>query len=146
MGTRSLTDIIVVEDSENGKTKKQTLLTMYRQMDGYPSGMGLDLARFLLSGTLVNGFRLDAEERQFNGAGCLAAQLVAELKTGTGGLYIVAPKERSSFVSYLYQVHINEDAKTIKLRCLKVGNKRNKQLFFDDPAKFESWLEKENEE
>ena len=38
MGTRSLT---VVKEEEN------ELLVMYRQMDGYPSGHGQDLANFL---------------------------------------------------------------------------------------------------
>lgn len=146
MGTRSITDIIVVDELENGKERESILLTIYRQMDGYPSGMGLDLANFLLSGKLVNGFNPFTEEKRFNGAGCLAAQLVAHLKTGTGGTYIVKPKTRDMWEEFRYQVYINEVANTIKLRCLKVGNKRYKELFFDNPDKFNDWLEKENED
>jgi hypothetical protein len=46
MGTRSLTHVIE-SYKDNGKKKKQTLLTMYRQYDGYPRGHGADLVEFL---------------------------------------------------------------------------------------------------
>ena len=84
MGTRSLTRVFETYN-DNGKKYTEKLLTLYRQFDGYPRGMGLDLANFLTSGKVVNGISGQAE-RVFNGAGCLAAQLVSELKKGAGGL------------------------------------------------------------
>ena len=47
MGTRSLT---FVYDG------KEPMINMYRQYDGYPQGHGKELADFLNSGTMVNGF------------------------------------------------------------------------------------------
>ena len=56
MGTRSLTRVIETwNDEKTNKLKKQVLVCMYRQYDGYPSGMGSDLAEFLNGGKLVNG-------------------------------------------------------------------------------------------
>ena len=46
MGTRSTTAI----RDENGKT----LVTIYRQYDGYPTGHGQELADFLKARTLIN--------------------------------------------------------------------------------------------
>ena len=80
MGTRSLTHVIETWNDKTGKQKKQCLMTMYRQYDGYPSGMGDELADFLKDGVVVNGIGMDEKRRVFNGAGCLAAQLVAHFK------------------------------------------------------------------
>ncbi len=67
MGTRSLTKIF---DEE-----KREIVCIYRQFDGYPEGMGKDLSDFIKSGKVVNGFG-DKKEKQFNGIGCFAAQLI----------------------------------------------------------------------
>lgn len=83
MGTRSNTVIV-----DSGVK----ILNLYRQMDGYPSGHGAELAEFLAPIVLVNGYGIDQKEGTFaNGMGCLAAQLVAHLKTGIGGFYIENP-------------------------------------------------------
>ena len=71
MGTRSLTFV-----TEN---EAMPILCMYRQMDGYPSGHGADLAEFLAPIKMVNGLGSDAESVA-NGTGCLAAQIVAHFK------------------------------------------------------------------
>jgi len=83
------------------------LVAMYRQFDGYPQSHGKDLAAFLASGRLVNGLSGDTERLRrlrtcgmvgnsgisraftvFNGASCLAAQMVSEFKTEPGGIYL----------------------------------------------------------
>ena len=56
MGTRSLT--FVYEENK-------PIINMYRQFDGYPEGHGAELAEFLLSGEMVNGFS-QTETKQFN--------------------------------------------------------------------------------
>jgi hypothetical protein len=52
MGTRSLTYIRETE-------KSAAFLCIYRQFDGYPSGMGKDLYNILKGYTIVNGFSMD---------------------------------------------------------------------------------------
>jgi len=94
MGTRSLT--FIYDDG-------QVLVNMYRQFDGYPSGHGTELAAFLASGKMVNGFSR-TEERQFNGMCCLAAQMVAHFKKGVGGFYLMAPGTSDHGQEFEYHV------------------------------------------
>ena len=60
MGTRSLT---FVYDEQGNK-----IINLYRQFDGYPTGHGQELAEFLNN------------QKMYNGAGDLAALLVAHFK------------------------------------------------------------------
>jgi hypothetical protein len=110
MGTRSITRVLT-GDIEDAKP----LVAMYRQYDGYPEGHGVELANFLLSGTMVNG--LGAEpSRVFNGMSCLAAQLVAEFKDGPGGIYLERPDVTLDeyaddiFIEYVYDIHFAGDS------------------------------------
>jgi len=85
MGTRSLTFFY-----QDGKP----FAAFYRQFDGYPDGHGAEIGKILASIRLVNGFGLrDKPGEVANGPGCLAAQIVTELKTeaGLGGIYLVNP-------------------------------------------------------
>ena len=83
MGTRSITRVQI-----DGKT----LISVYRQYDGYISGHGKDLAKFLENRRIVNGIRPGEEMNVFNGPGCLASNLVSFLKEGeigkAGNIYI----------------------------------------------------------
>lgn len=152
MGTRSLTHVIETYN-DNGKQKKVALLTMYRQFDGYPSGMGNDLAEFLKGGKVVNGISMGETERVFNGAGCLAAQLVAHFKQDAGGFYIHKLMSKNCGEEYVYEIYVDFDTMQIKLRCLKVGYmvkgkyvRKRRELFFGSPNDFEAWLEKHEKE
>jgi hypothetical protein len=98
MGTRSLTFVY-----ENNKP----IVNMYRQFDGYPSGHGSELAEFLNSGKMVNGYS-SKTEKQFNGMGCLAAQMVAEFKDGVGGFYIYSVDSTDCWQEYEYHVFENK--------------------------------------
>jgi hypothetical protein len=100
MGTRSLTYVY--------NTENTPIVCMYRQFDGYPSGHGVELAEFLLSGEVVNGIPLNTNKRLFNGMGCLAAQMVDSFKEGSGGIYLHAPiLDRDDCQDYEY--HVFED-------------------------------------
>ena len=101
MGTRSITHI-----KEDGKT----LVTIYRQYDGYPEGMGLDLAEFLVDITVVNGFGGDMKAgTHANGMGCLAAQLIAHLKEDQlGNVYIAPPDANDMWEEYTYKVKLDK--------------------------------------
>ena len=148
MGTRSLTRVIETwNDEKTNKLKKQTLVCMYRQMDGYPSGMGSDLVEFLNSGKIVNGISLAETERVFNGMGCLAAQMVAHFKDGAGGYYLYPTNVGKVWQEYEYEI-IQHENEPIQLKVIEVGYindkgkycKGKKTLYFGSPKGFESWL------
>jgi hypothetical protein len=102
MGTRSLT---FVYDGD------KAIINMYRQFDGYPSGHGTELAEFLGSGEMVNGYS-DKDAKQFNGMGCLAAQMIANFKNSVGGFYIHAVTDTDCWQDYEY--HVYEDKVVVK--------------------------------
>jgi len=142
MGTRSLTHVIETY-KHNGKKKKQTLLTMYRQYDGYPSGHGADLVNFLEGSKVVNGYGMNDEgsKKVFNGTGCLAAQLVAHFKKGVGGFYLHRPNAKDCGEAYTYDIEVNAETQEITLRCYEIGymNKKNeyvnkKRILFEGKA------------
>lgn len=121
MGTRSLTHI-----KEDGKT----LVTLYRQFDGYPTGMGKDIKAALNDGNarLTNGFGGDdAIPAVFNGMGCLAAGLIKGLKEGIGNVYIYPADSDDCGEEYTYTVYYRAGAgdsepfsKPTGVICLKV--------------------------
>ena len=102
MGTRSLT--FVYEENK-------PIVNMYRQFDGYPSGHGQELAEFLLSGELVNGYS-DGNAKVFNGMGCLAAQMIVNFKKSVGGFYIYPIESNNCCQEYEY--HVYEDTVIVK--------------------------------
>ncbi len=98
MGTRSLT-YLYKEDAEKPFT------CIYRQFDGYPSGHGLEIAEFMNSKTMVNGYN-DAAS-QINGMQCLASQLIVLLKGGkceAGGIYIHHPDDTDCWQDFEYHI------------------------------------------
>lgn len=100
MGTRSST---YVYSSGN-----KPIVCMYRQLDGYPSGHGVELAEFLNSGKIVNGIPAGYQQLIFNGMGCLAATMVAHFKDGPGGFYLHVPDlNQDCWQEYEYHVYEN---------------------------------------
>lgn len=110
MGTRSLT-IIMDGNSE--------LCRIYRQLDGYPKGHGVALAK-LCDVRITNGISGDGKGTA-NGMGCLAAQVVMGLKdackfkhrpSGVGDIYLEAPGgELNAWCEYIYVVRGSEGNK-----------------------------------
>ena len=100
MGTRSLTFVY----EKYGQIQKP-VVNMYRQFDGYPEGHGAELAEFLKSGRMVNGLDGIGKELQFNGMGCLAAQMVANFKESPGGFYIHPTDITDCGQDYEYHVY-----------------------------------------
>ena len=103
MGTRAL---LHIKDGENA------LLTIYRQYDGYPEGMGEDIKNIAGHLEIVNGF--SDRENKANGMGCLAAQIVAGLKNDVGNVYIYPAGVSDVWEEYTYvltekegRVHVN---------------------------------------
>ena len=152
MGTRSLTRIFnTYKDEKKNKQVKEQLVNMYRQYDGYPSGHGTELADFLKGGKVVNGIgSRDEKQILFNGAGCLAAQMIAHFKDGAGGFYIEPITAKNCGQEYEYEVIVDFDTREITLKCFENGyiNKKGeyksgkKLLFEGKPADFEQFVEK----
>ncbi len=143
MGTRSLTRVIETWKNDDGKQQKQMLVTMYRQYDGYPEGHGQELANFLKAGKVVNGLGMDNPTKVFNGAGCLAAQMVSHFKgDSAGGIYIYPNNTKDAWQNYEYHVLVDFDSKTVTLICYESG-KRKKKLFEGSPDKFDEFVKKE---
>ena len=78
---------------------------VYQQYDGYPSCVGLELAKFIKSKTLVNGFSGDIKDLA-NGLGCLGAQYIAKIKVGVGGVYLTNQEDTQE---YDYVVNYDND-------------------------------------
>lgn len=99
MGTRSITKV----RDEDGNT----VCVMYRHMDGYVSEHGHELARFLIDGgPVLNGLQ---RKTQFNGAGCLAAQMVAHFKNGPGGIYLYPHDAADEEYTYVIDARAEHD-------------------------------------
>lgn len=100
MGTRCLT---IVEDEEG-----KELVTLYRQYDGYPEGHGAELKSFLKGFKIVNGISDYNAAKTANGAGCLAAQLVAHFKgkCRLGGFYLYPAGTRDCGEEYTYRIRV----------------------------------------
>ena len=138
MGTRSLTHFIDEPYEKNGKEVRTKIVTMYRQFDGYPTGHGLQLAKFLNSGVMVNGISLGEQKTLlFNGMGCLAAQAVAHFKKEAGGFYLYRGGTKDCGEEYSYDVISNGEKKELTLVCREEGyTRRTKIIFKGTPAEF----------
>ena len=92
MSTRAIINII--EDGE-------VFVRIYNQSGGCPTGLGQELADFLVGFEIVDGLSLEAQEKKIaNGMGCLAAQLIKHLKEEPGGIYIVPPGDHAQEFEY----------------------------------------------
>lgn len=116
MGTRSLTHI-----HEGDKT----LVTMYRQFDGYPSGHGEELFKFLKDIKIINGISGDADMgTHANGMGCLAAQIISHFKQELGGIYIYPPDSNDCWEEYVYTIWYDKDKKFLMGKIYDVYDKK----------------------
>ena len=147
MGTRSTYRII--EQFTDDKTKKeinQNICLVYVQFDGYPTGHPMDTAEWLSTSKVVNGYGANEKKLVFNGAGCLAAQLIGKLKGGeTGNTYVQSLSSRgNSWEDYLYDIIVKEDH-TIEFVCYENG-KRKTEIFRGLPSEFVVKYKKEEAE
>ena len=146
MGTRSLSTFISTwKDEKTGKTKKEKIVTMYRQYDGYPTGHGLELAEFIAQGRLVNGISSNEKGLVFNGMGCLAAQVVANFKDGPGNIYLHRGGTTGCWEEYCYEVISHEETKELTFKCIEVYGKA-KTLYEGSVQGFLEFVEKQKEE
>lgn len=152
MGTRSVT---FIEEPWGSKF----VACIYRQMDGYPDGMGLDIADFLKDYTIINGISGDASMwTHANGMGCLAAQFISHVKTehGLGGIYMAhytIAQLKKKWIDYGYRIWLNEYKEgtgigQLMMECREVGymnehgkvGRRDKIIFSGTPENFIQWI------
>ena len=127
MGTRSLT-ILAGRDGE--------IAVMYRQMDGYPTGHGVELRDFLFGKRITNGFGMDDNiETAFNGPDCMAAAIVARFKieAGIGGIYLYPAGTRDAGEEYRYTVYTVAEEPSIYLTVESAYGEKWRTLF-DGPV------------
>lgn len=105
MATRAMISIAKREEGVSfSEEPNQTIVDIYHHWDGYPEGLGVTLANYLKKKRVVNGIgSKDNEYLIFNGMGCLAASLVAELKDGPGNVYIES-RDQHSWIDYRYYI------------------------------------------
>lgn len=112
MGTRCLTTV---------RDGNKELICLYRQMDGYPEGHGIDLKNAFEGFRITNGISGDPAKTA-NGVGCLAAQVVAHFKKSdghydngnglqVGGFYLYAPKTREIGEEFVYMLSVRLDSR-----------------------------------
>lgn len=105
----------------------------YQQFDGYPEGWGQKLYEFLAGFAVGNG--LSSERvKVANGAGCLAAQMVAFFKTRPGGLCMQAPGTGRQEFNYVVTAIAGEP-----IRIYVEGQRQEFDGLVDE---FPAWLEK----
>ena len=138
MGTRSLTFVY----NEDGRT----IISMYRQYDGYPSGHGKKLAEFLEPITMVNGIGM-TEAVIANGPGCLAAQLVAHFKDGPGDIYLEPTTAVDCGQDYEYHIAPHGEGAGLTITCHSIESLRpfrRKKIFDGSIEEFKAFCEKED--
>ena len=104
MGTRATIHIAKREEGVSfSEIPKKKLVSIYNQYDGYPDGLGVTLANYLLDTKIVNGLGGD-RDTVFNGLGCMAASIIAELKEEAGNVYIDNPNNPHGWLDYEYVI------------------------------------------
>ena len=103
MATRAMISVAKREEGVSfSEEPNQTIVDIYHHWDGYPEGLGVTLASYLNGYHIVNGIGRE-NDKLFNGIGCMAASIVAELKDGAGDVYI-EPRESHSWIDYHYYI------------------------------------------
>ena len=87
---------------------EESLVNIYNHFDGHPEYLGIKLAKFLLPYKVKNGVSnlvLQDFPQLANGPECLAAQLVKQLKTDVGNVYLYPRKPYKYDAEYIYTLY-----------------------------------------
>ena len=112
------------------------MVSIYNHYDGYPEGLGVTLASYLEGSKIVNGLGGNRDD-VFNGLGCLAASLIAELKEEPGNVYIDDPNRPHGWLDYEYYIW-GDDYKDIWISifsdgdCIFVGKPQQLLVKYDE--------------
>ena len=104
MATRATIKIAKREEGVSFSEKPEKyMVSIYHHFDGYPEYLGVKLANYFLGTKIVNGLGND-RDTVFNGLGCMAASIIAELKEEAGNVYIENPEHPSAWIDYEYYI------------------------------------------
>jgi hypothetical protein len=120
MGTRSLTTFIATYQ-ENGKYKTYKLAKMYKQFDGHPERLGLELAEII-------------EEAEYFGFDCLVATIIANLKKTPGNVRLVRPGIKDIGEEFTYTIKLDKYGK-ITMSCYATIDIQKPKLVFSGTPK-----------
>ena len=107
MATRAIIRIAEREDGVSFSEHPEEIRTqIYHHWDGYPEGLGCNLAEFLCDFRVVNGLPFNYFEniKVANGMGCLTAQLIAALKEEPGSVYIDYINAERTDIEFTYYI------------------------------------------
>ena len=137
MGTRATISIARREEGVSFREiPEKVMVSIYNHYDGYPEGLGVTLASYLDGKKIVNGLGIE-RDIVFNGLGCLAASLIAELKDEPGNVYIEDPERKHGWIDYEYYVW-GDDHKDIWISifsdgdCIFVGKPQQLLVKYDE--------------
>ena len=126
MATRAKIHIARREEGVSfSEIPEKVMVSIYNHFDGYPEGLGVTLASYLDDKKITNGLGKDRYS-VFNGLGCMAASIIAELKDEAGQIYIEDPECPHTWIDYEYYVW-GDDGKDIWIsifdgdECIFVG-------------------------
>jgi len=126
MATRAKIHIARREEGVSfSEVPEKVMVSIYNHYDGYPEGLGVTLASYLEDKKITNGLGKDRYS-VFNGLGCMAASIIAELKDEAGQIYIEDPTRPHGWIDYEYYVW-GDDNKDIWIsifdnsNCIFVG-------------------------
>ena len=104
MATRAKIHIARREEGVSfSEIPEKVMVSIYNHFDGYPEGLGVTLASYLEDKVITNGLGKDRYSC-FNGLGCMAASIIAELKDEAGQIYIEDPERPHGWIDYEYYV------------------------------------------
>ena len=104
MATRAKIHIARREEGVSfSEIPEKVIVSIYSHWDGYPEGLGVQLAEYFDGKVVTNGLGSRDDYDAFNGMGCLAASLVAELKDGPGNVYI-EDRGTHGWIDYYYVI------------------------------------------
>ena len=132
MGTRATIHIAKREEGVSFSEKPdKVMVSIYNHYDGYPEGLGVTLASYLDDKKITNGLPVDRNTPVFNGLGCMAASIIAELKEEAGNVYIEDPERKHGWIEYEYYIW-GDDHKDI---WISIFNEENGCIFVGKPDK-----------
>ena len=110
MGTRSLTVFIESRTDHKTKLKKEEeIAVLYQQFDGFPDAFGKELKDFLRGKEIVNGYNdQNIKNKDFNGMGNLAVQLIAEFADGITRFHLHPSGTRDTEEEFIYFIREKE--------------------------------------
>lgn len=97
--------------------RKQIVVSIYRHWDGGPESLGVELVGMLKDMQIVDGIPSSSWRARANGVGCMAAQIVENLKGGIiGNVYLQAPGTHDVGEQFTYRIGVHDGKPWISVK------------------------------